>query len=195
MQYWTVANWGVRAVVVLLVLPACWGDRGERGAQDRSQGATSETTSSTPGAGPACDGEPDDLVNPRMSPAQAGDRLYEYHRVAEDDFDGDGVRETAHVIAQMVKGPDGQYMGDPEPAHHVYVEEPSGERTYVFSNFLWSARLEVDLSDGEPPSFILQWDGLHRFAVWCAAYLGPGKVETTKVASFGRSHGSFRQVE
>jgi hypothetical protein len=133
-------------------------------------------------------------VNPDLPRAQAGDRGYGYHQVAEDDFDGDGTRETAHVIAQLMKDPDGEYSGDFEPRHHIYVDEPSGERTYIYSDFVWGGRLEVDISPGDTRVFVIQYEGASAFEVYCAAYRGPGTVASTKVAGFGRSR-SFRQVK
>lgn len=182
-------------VGVLLVLPACPIADGDPRANGRVEGTTSETTTATQPRTPVCDGRPEDLVNPDLPRAQAGDRGYGYHQVAEDDFDGDGVQETAHVIAQLTKGPDGEYMGDPEPEYHVYVDEPSGERTYLFSGFVWGGKLEVDVSKGDWSVFVIQYEGASAFEVYCGAYLGPGKVRSTNVASFGRSPGFFRQVE
>jgi hypothetical protein len=183
-------------VGLFLVLPACpIAADGEPRAKGRVAETTSETTAATQPRHPICGGRPDDLVDPDLPRAQAGDRGYGYHQVAEDDFDGDGVQETAHVIAQLTKGPDGEYMGDHAPNYHVYVDEPSGERTYLFSGSVWGGKLEVDLSRGDWRVFVIQYEGASAFEVYCAAYLGPGKVTTTNVAGFGRSRGSFRPVE
>ena len=182
-------------VAGLVVLSACQGTDGESSDKRRLQGATSETASATQASARVCDGEPDDLVDPDLPRAQAGDRGYGYHLVAEDDLDGDGVKETAHVIAQLTKDPDGKYSGDFEPRYHIYVDEPSGERTYVFSGFVWGGRLEVDVSPGDRHVFVIQYEGASAFEVYCAEYLGPGKVMSMKIASFGRSPALFRQAE
>jgi hypothetical protein len=127
-----------------------------------------------------------DLTDPKYPAAVAGDDRYEYHKSGERDLDGDGVAETVHVIAQAVKDESGYQWDDGEP-WHVYVEEPSGERTYLYSGWVQLGTLEVGFiwNDDNVTDLLLTYQGGSAFNVYCAEYRGPLDVLTTDVAGFG----------
>src|SRR5688500_13904146 len=122
-------------LISLVAFSACW--RTERVPQaESSERKTAETSDSASMTfQKTCEGKEVDLRNPNHPPAVAGDEGYGYHQVGNHDLDGDEVTETVHVIAKAIK--DGsEYSRDDGSPWHVYVEEPTGERTYLYSDFV-----------------------------------------------------------
>lgn len=74
------------------------------------------------------------LIDPQRPRAVAGQAGYEYQKVASADFDGDGVEEKVFLIANAAVV-NGEPQWDDGQTWQVYVEEPTGERTYLFVRF------------------------------------------------------------
>ena len=92
-----------------------------------------------------------DLINPNYPPAVGGEPGWEYHQTLTADLDGDGVDERVSVTTNAFWMPDEKEFGwDDGHPWHVYVEEPDGTRTYLFSNWVQLGRLDVIL-DREGP--------------------------------------------
>jgi hypothetical protein len=136
-----------------------------------------------------CRGEPVDLVHGR--PAAAGDEGYEYHQVLKSDLDGDGTDETAHLIASVQKLAPDDWGWEDGHTWHVYVEEPDGHRTYVFSDWIQFGTLDAHLISPGESTLAIQHDSANAFGLYCAQYLGPGKVQSTKLAAYTPSGRHF----
>jgi hypothetical protein len=145
-----------------------------------------------------------DLVH--RPPAAAGDEGYEYHQVLKSDLDGDGTDETAHLVASVQKlvsspGRSGETAGEDdygwEDGHtwHLYVEEPDGHRTYVFSDWIQFGTLDAHLISPSESTLAIQHDSANSFALFCAQYLGPGKVRSTELAHYMPSDHHFTWAE
>lgn len=163
-------------LIILLVLTAC--GRIEPGTSTAAQATTSApgpvATSSTTAAAPA---RP--LVDPQHPPAVAGQDGYAYQQVATADFDGDGVEERAFLIANAAVE-NGQPLWDDGHVWQLYIEEPTGERTYLFARFVQLGIVEAKLTQseaGEPPQILLVERWPSSFHVYELRYRGPATVE------------------
>ena len=134
---------------------------------------------------PTCQGTPTDLLDENYPAAVAGDDRYRYHKTARDDLDGDGQAETVHVIAQAVKDGSGYSWDDGSP-WHVYVEEVTGERTYLYSGWVQLGVLEVAViwRDGPGSDLLVQHEAGAGFILYCAEYRGPGRTRATEITEF-----------
>jgi hypothetical protein len=133
-----------------------------------------------------CEGKEVDLRNPNHPPAVAGDEGYGYHQVGNHDLDGDEVTETVHVIAKAIK--DGsEYSWDDGSPWHVYVEEPTGERTYLYSDFVQLGILQVAFvwREGRGANVLIQSETGSGYGLSCAEYHGPGETRATDVVGYG----------
>jgi hypothetical protein len=182
-------------VVAVLLLASC--DGSGIASSDRGRVASTSTTASPP-TSPVenCRGEPVDLVHRR--PAAAGDQGYEYHQVLKSDLDRDGTDETAHLIASLKKVGEDDYGHDEDDygwedghAWHLYVEEPDGHRTYLFSDWVQFGTLDVHLISPSDSTLAIQHDSANAFGLYCAEYLGPGKVRSTELAGYTPSGHHF----
>ncbi|WP_374713578.1 hypothetical protein [Symbiobacterium terraclitae] len=119
-----------------------------------------------------------DLVNPNFPPAVGGEPGWEYHRTLTADLDGDGQEERVSVTTNAVWMPDeGEFAWDDGHPWHVYVEEPDGTRTYLFSNWVQLGQLEVIL-DREGPGLFIVYKRGGGMVVYRATYEGPGQFRT-----------------
>ena len=144
-----------------------------------------EPTSAATAADQTCQGKPADLIDENYPSAAAGDDGYEYHQTATGDLNGDGVEETVHVIARAVKDGSGYSWDDGSP-WHVYVDEPTGERTYVHSGWVQLGVLEVAViaRNGPGANLLIQHEGGAGYILYCAEYGGPGRARGTEIAEF-----------
>jgi hypothetical protein len=125
------------------------------------------------------------LTDDVVGRAVAGDPGYAYHKHGKYDLDGDGVEETVHVIAKAVK--DGsEYSWDDGSPWHVYVEEPNGERTYLYSGWVHLGILDVDFARRESrgANVMIHYEAGEEYNLYCADYLGPGQTHATDVMGY-----------
>lgn len=119
-----------------------------------------------------------DLINPNYPPAVGGEPGWEYHQTLTADLDGDGVDERVSVTTNAFWMPDEKEFGwDDGHPWHVYVEEPDGTRTYLFSNWVQLGRLDVILDREGPGLFIVYWRA-GGLVIYRATYQGPDQFRT-----------------
>lgn len=119
------------------------------------------------------------LINPAYPPAVGGEPGWEYHQVLTADLDNDGVEERASVTTNAFWLPDEkEFAWDDGHPWHVYVEEPDGTRTYLFSNWVQMGQLDVILDREGPGLFIVYRRG-GGLIIYRATYQGPGQFRTT----------------
>jgi hypothetical protein len=87
-----------------------------------------------------------DRYDPTLPRATIGTPGWEYARVGSGDFDGDGTLERAVLLAR-VHLRNGQPVWDDWNVWQMYVEEPTGERTYFFSSPIQLGNLEPTISE------------------------------------------------
>jgi len=120
---------------------------------------------------------PVNLVSPHYPPAAAGDPGWDYHKTLTADVDGDGVAEKVHVVTNAFWMPEQQEFGwDDGHPWHVYVDEPDGDRTYVFSNWVQMGVLDVILDAESPGLYIVSSRG-GGLTIYRVSYRGPGETE------------------
>lgn len=178
---------------MLLVLGSC-GDGGSASSGGRVE--TAPTTSSAEPQVEECSGESVDLAQSR-APAVAGDEGFDYHQIAELDLDGDQIEETAHLLASVEKTEAHGYLWEDGHEWHLYIEEPDGQRTSIFSGWVQFGTLDVhvvEAADGEI-GLALQHDSANYFALYCARYLGPGEIRSVRVADYTPSPQHFSRAE
>lgn len=119
-----------------------------------------------------------DLVNPNFPPAVGGEPGWEYHQTLTADLDGDGQEEQVSVTTNAFWMPDRrEFAWDDGHPWHVYVDEPDGSRTYLFSEWVQLGRLELIL-DREGPGLFIVYERGGGLVVYRAAYQGPGQFRT-----------------
>ncbi|WP_273379764.1 FtsB family cell division protein [Symbiobacterium thermophilum] len=120
------------------------------------------------------------LINPRFSAAVGGEPGWEYHQVLSADLDNDGVEERVSVTTNAFWMEDRKEFGwDDGHPWHVYVEEPDGTRTYLFSDWVQLGKLDVILDREGPGVFIVyRRDG--GMIIYRATYQGPGQFRTVR---------------
>lgn len=124
-----------------------------------------------------------DLISPHYLPAVGGTPGWEYHQTLSADLDSDGVAERVSVTTNAVWMPEQKEFGwDDGHPWHVYVEEPDGSRTYLFSNWVQMGRLEVILDREGPGLFIVSSRG-GGLVVYRGTYGGPGQMKTVEAFS------------
>ena len=119
------------------------------------------------------------LVDSAIPFAAVGQAGWEYHQEASVDLNRDQVPERLVVIANAT-----MHNGEPQwdDAHiwQVYVEEPGGERTYLFSRWVQLGPLDVSLTraDGtRPPALLIMERGPHLLGLYKFRYGGPADVQ------------------
>lgn len=129
------------------------------------------------------------LLDPQYPPMVVGEG-WGYHETAEADLDGDGAREAVSVIARAT-GPEDFDDGQP---WQVYIEEPDGRRTHVYSRWVQLGHLEVYVSDdeGKASLIILEKQGF-SLVMYRVYYGGPGVHSSVLVAGAGITHRTVRR--
>jgi hypothetical protein len=129
-------------------------------------------------------GTPVDLIDPQYPRAIAGQNGYGYQKVASADFDGDGDQERAFLIANA-EVVDGEPLWDDGHVWQMYIEEPTGERTYVFVQFEQLGTVNAittQAASGHAPTIVLVERTPFKLGVYEVQYCGPEKVKVRTLA-------------
>jgi hypothetical protein len=124
-----------------------------------------------------------DLLEPRVPPAVAGDTPWEYAQRSRADFDGDGQKETAVLIADALVDARGRPMWDHGHRWQVYIEEADSTRTYVYARFLPNGKLEADIAvpgKEKVPTIVLREHTPYAIGVYEVRYLGPKRARSVR---------------
>jgi len=172
-----------RVLAILLVTYACTADAPEQTetADAPEQSDTADAPKSAETANPESSVDiatlPVQLVDSAITPAVAGKDGWNYHQAAEADLDGDGQAERVVMTArvELVRGRPAWDDGQP---WQVYVEEPDGQRTYVYARRLQLGTLTMRLtnSGAATRSIMLLEDLPERLSVYEVLYTGPARV-------------------
>jgi hypothetical protein len=87
-----------------------------------------------------------DRNDPTLPRAVIGTAGWEYVRAASGDFDGDGVSERAVLLAKVTLR-NGEPLWEDWNVWQMYIEEPTGERTYVYNAPVQLGHLEPTVTD------------------------------------------------
>lgn len=154
-------------VAIVMVAYGCTVEAPEQSATSNIEPAPTETVAAVPVQ----------LVDSAITPAIAGKDGWNYHQTAETDVDGDGQAERVVMSArvELVRGRPAWDDGQP---WQVYVEEPDGQRTYLYAQRLQLGTLtmRVTSADAGTPSIVLLENLPDRVSVYEAAYEGPARV-------------------
>lgn len=85
------------------------------------------------------------LADTSIPRAEAGEKGWAYTQKATADFDADGQVETAVLISDVTMNAAGVPLWEDGHRWQLYVEEPTGERTYIFRQFLANGKLTADV--------------------------------------------------
>ena len=85
------------------------------------------------------------LTDTTIVAAEAGAKGWMYEQKVSVDFDADGQMETAVLISDVTLDAAGRPLWEDGHRWQVYVEEPTGERTYVYRQFLPNGSLAADV--------------------------------------------------
>lgn len=85
------------------------------------------------------------LTDTTIPRAEAGEKGWAYQQKASVDFDADGELETAVLISDVTLDARGTPLWEDGHRWQVYVDEPTGERTYVYRQFLPNGKLTADV--------------------------------------------------
>jgi hypothetical protein len=124
-----------------------------------------------------------DLLESRVPPAVAGDTPWEYAQRSTADFDGDGQKETAVLIADALVDARGKPMWDHGHRWQVYIEAADSTRTYVYARFLPKGKLEADVTvpgKEKVPTIVLREITPYAIGVYEVRYLGPKRVRSVR---------------
>lgn len=125
-----------------------------------------------------------DRNDPTLPHAVIGTPGWEYVRVSLGDFDGDGVAERAVLLARVALR-NGEPVWDDWNVWQVYVEEPTGERTYVYSGPVQLGQLEpsVTMPDETGRSTIVLVEHTPQSVMMLEVdYDGPGNARLLSLA-------------
>jgi hypothetical protein len=182
-----------RAVGLLVVsLSACIAgcEVASDSASDVDAPPDSSSLATSPAAGRGAEYDratPVVLVDSTIPPAVAGADGWMYSQSSEADLDGDGQAERV-VLTARAEVMRGRPLWDDGQPWQVYVEEPDGARTYLYSRFvqLGSVTIRLGLPEGgQGPSVLLLEHLPDRMALYEAEYRGAG--DASVVSRFERS--------
>ncbi|HWI51122.1 MAG TPA: hypothetical protein VNT01_03145 [Symbiobacteriaceae bacterium] len=121
------------------------------------------------------------LVDPNYPPAVAGAPGWTYHKSLSADLDGDGAAEKVSITNNAYWDAERQQFGwDDGHPWHLYVEEPDGAKTYVFSGWVQMGQLDVILDEAKPGFYIVNARA-GSLQVYRVAYSGPGRAEAVQL--------------
>jgi hypothetical protein len=118
------------------------------------------------------------LTDTTMALAKAGDPGWAYVQRATVDFDADGELETAVLISDVTLDATGAPLWEDGHRWQVYIEEPTGERTYLYRRFLPNGSLAADVvrRDSGTRSLLLVARTPHQLTIHEIKYSGPERV-------------------
>lgn len=122
-------------------------------------------------------------VDPSHPKGVAGARGWGYHRSASADFDGDGASERVFLIANVALRR-GRPVWDDAQVWQVYVEEPGGGRTYVYSRSVQLGHLELLVTPAEGGGarrLVIIERTPHALGVYEVSYRGPGEAHAAEL--------------
>lgn len=124
-----------------------------------------------------------DIVDPEGRRAVAGNEEWEYAKTGIYDLNGNGNKELVVLTANADVDSSGEPQWSDGHRWQLYIQDLSGERTYVFANFvqLTSPKISVTERRNGKRSILLR---IHRenvtFRVYEILYEGTGKFRTLK---------------
>jgi len=135
----------------------------------------------TPAPAPAPAAQAVNLIDPNYPPAVAGAPGWEYHKSLSADLDGDGTAEKVSITNNAYWDAQRQEFGwDDGHSWHVYVQEPDGAKTYVFSGWVQLGQLDVILDEAKPGFYIVN-SRPGSLGVYRVTYSGPARAEAVQL--------------
>lgn len=115
------------------------------------------------------------LIDTAIPSAEAGQPGWVYAQRAQADFDADGQVETAVLISDVTLDKRGAPLWEDGHRWQLYIEEPGGERTWVFRQFLPNGKLTADVVRRESGtrSLLIEARTPDRIMVYEVKYSGP----------------------
>jgi len=118
------------------------------------------------------------LIDTSIAGAEGGQPGWTYQQRVSVDFDSDGELETAVLTSDVTFNARGVPLWEDGHRWQVYVEEPTGERTYVYRQFLPNGSLTADVVRRESGSrtMLLEARTPHAVRIFEVRYSGPGRL-------------------
>jgi len=118
------------------------------------------------------------LIDTAIPGAQAGQTGWVYAQRAQADFDADGQIETAVLISDVALDRAGAPLWEDGHRWQLYIEEPGGERTWVYRQFLPNGKLTADVVRRESGtrSLLIEARTPDRIRVYEVKYSGPERL-------------------
>ena len=118
------------------------------------------------------------LLDTTIPRAEAGQTGWAYSQRAAVDFDADGQLETAVLTSDVTLDARGNPLWEDGHRWQVYVDEPTGERTYVFRQFLPNGSLTADVVRRESGTrtLLLVARTPQHVSVYEVKYSGPQRI-------------------
>lgn len=118
------------------------------------------------------------LIDTAIAGAEAGQPGWAYQQRVSVDLDSDGELETAVLIADVTMDARGRPLWEDGHRWQLYVEEPTGERTYVYRQFLPNGSLTADVVRRESGNrtMLLEARTPEAVRVFEVRYSGPQRI-------------------
>ena len=118
------------------------------------------------------------LTDTAIPRAESGQKGWVYAQKAQADFDADGQVETAVLISDVTLDNGGAPLWEDGHRWQLYIEEPDGERTWVFRQFLPNGKLTADVVRRESGtrSLLIEARTPERIRVYEVKYSGPDRI-------------------
>jgi len=125
------------------------------------------------------------LIDSQQELVNAGTAGWEYQQSMTADLDNDGSTETIFILARVLKDPldPNEYQWDDGQPWQVYIQD-GGDITRVYARFVQIGRLNVFVTDQEPPRLVIAEREGAGYSLYAVRYKGPGRTHTTKLAGF-----------
>lgn len=121
-----------------------------------------------------------ELVDTAVAPAIAGQDGWNYQQSAEADLNGDGRAERILLTAR-VESYRGRLAWDDGQPWQIYIQDPDGQRTYVYSRRLQLGTLSMRITSGaedSKPAIVFIEHTPDQLNVYEASYEAPGRAST-----------------
>jgi hypothetical protein len=118
------------------------------------------------------------LTDTSIVRAEAGTKGWMYEQKVAVDFDADGQIETAVLISDVTLDAGGKPLWEDGHRWQVYVDEPTGERTYIYRQFLPNGSLTADVVRRESGTrtLLLIARTPHALNLYEVKYSGPQRI-------------------